>query len=314
MSYGCPYRTFSRNLLHGLLVALSLMLAASPAAAQDASEPDDALAERLSEQALASETAEPDAGEDAADALPAPGDQPSINVLDLTLRGGPLMIPIGLMSLVVVAVGIERWLALRRARIMPTALIDALGKMAGSPGGFDPRKAYRLCQQHPSTAATVIRAMLLETGRPHAEVKLAVSEACDREAARLYGNVRTLNMAAAVTPLLGLLGTVWGMIEAFFVTANMPTGVNRAELLADGIYVALVTTAAGLIVAIPAAMMAHSFEGRIQTLLLEIQELLFTLLPQVERYEGKFRVSRTQLGDEEKAAAPEPPRAAATTS
>jgi biopolymer transport protein ExbB len=190
---------------------------------------------------------------------------------------------------------------------MPRALIDGLGRMASAQGGFDPRKAYRLCQQHPSAAATIIRAMLLETGRPQAEVKQTVADACNREATRLYGNVRTLNLAAAVTPLLGLLGTVWGMIEAFFVTANAPVaGFNRAEQLADGIYVALVTTAAGLMVAIPAAMLAHGFEGHIQRLLLEVQDLLFTLLPQVERYEGKLRVSRAQLNEPDKPPAPKP--------
>lgn len=283
---------------HGaFLVALLLAaLTCAPAWAQD----DAALAERLAEQALSSETAAPP---DEAAAPAPPRENPSIDILDLTLRGGWLMIPIGLMSLLVVAFAIERGLALRRSRIMPRALIDGLGRMASAQGGFDPRKAYRLCQQHPSAAATIIRAMLLETGRPQAEVKQAVADACNREATRLYGNVRTLNLAAAVTPLLGLLGTVWGMIEAFFVTANAPAaGFNRAEQLADGIYVALVTTAAGLMVAIPAAMLAHGFEGRIQKLLLEVQDLLFTLLPQVERYEGKLRVSRTQLNEEEKPA------------
>lgn len=273
--------------------------------AQETSEPDEALAERLAEQALAEPSVEPAAETEAA---PTPKPPPSMNILDLTLRGGWLMIPIGMMSLIVVAFGIERALALRRRRIMPKRLIDSLGKVAAAPTGFDPRKAYRLCQQYPSSAATIIRAMLLKVGRPLSEVEQAVNEASEREAARLYGNVRTLNMAAAISPLLGLLGTVWGMIEAFFVTANLPAGVNRAEMLADGIYVALVTTAAGLIVAIPAAMLAHLFEGRIQRVLLDVGELASTLMPHIERYEGKLRVSRAQLSDDEKPPAPEPPR------
>jgi biopolymer transport protein ExbB len=218
-----------------------------------------------------------------------------MNMLDLLTKGGLLMYPIGLMSLLVVAFGLERMLGLRRRKVLPPKLIRGLGKLAGEKGGFDPRQAYKLCQQYPSTAATVIRTMLLKIGRPHAEVEHAVTEAREREAARLYANVRWLSLATGVAPLLGLLGTVQGMIQSFFVTANLPTGVNRASYLAEGIYIALVTTFAGLCVAIPAAVLAHYFEGRIQGLFRELDETLLGLLPQLERYEGRLRVSRDQL-------------------
>jgi biopolymer transport protein ExbB len=78
------------------------------------------------------------------------------------------------------------------------------------------------------------------------------------------------------------------MIAAFFATANLPVGANKAESLAEGIYFALVTTAAGLVVAIPAAMLAHWLEGRIQKLFLDMEELLGRhLLPQTARMEGR---------------------------
>lgn len=218
--------------------------------------------------------------------------QEQINLLSLILAGGYLMIPIGLMSFLVVTFGVERGLALRRHKVLPPELISSLGTLASQKGGLDPRKAYKLCQQHPSTAAAVIKAMLLKVGRPHTELEQAVSDASSREAARLNTNVRWLALSAGVTPLMGLLGTVWGMIQAFFVTAHLPTGANKAEHLADGIYVALVTTFAGLAVAIPAAVLAHLFEGRIQQLLLELDETLLGLMPQLERFEGKMRVSR----------------------
>jgi biopolymer transport protein ExbB len=136
----------------------------------------------------------------------------------------------------------------------------------------------------------VIKAMLLKVGRPHAEVERAVHDAAQREAARLYTNVRWLSLAAGVAPLLGLLGTVWGMIQAFFATANLPTGANKAEYLAQGIYVALVTTFAGLAVAIPAAVLAHLFEGRVQKLFRQLDDTLAGLLSQMERFEGKLKV------------------------
>lgn len=214
-----------------------------------------------------------------------------INVFALIVKGGWFMLPILMMSLLVVTFTIERFIALREDKTVPRELISDLGQLGGNQGGFDPRQAYRLCQQFPSTASNVIRAMLLKVGRPHSEVEHAVAEASEREAERMYANVRWLNLAAAITPLLGLMGTVWGMIRAFHDTTQLAPGQNKADYLAEGIYVALVTTLSGLAVAIPAAILAHYFEGRITTMFHRIDELLFNLLPQVERYEGRVRFS-----------------------
>lgn len=236
-----------------------------------------------------------------------------INVFKLIASGGWFMVPIVLMSLVVVTFVIERFMALRRVRVLPDELVEQLGRLAGAQGGFDPRQAYRLCQQFPSAASSVIRAMLLKIGRPHSEVEHAVAEASEREAERLYTNVRWLNLAAAVTPLMGLLGTVWGMIRAFHDTTQMAPGQNKADFLAQGIYVALVTTLSGLTVAIPAAIFAHYFEGRITTLFHQIDELLFNLMPQVERYEGRVRFSQKIAEDRPADSIPEAENAQQTT-
>ncbi|MFH1266426.1 MAG: MotA/TolQ/ExbB proton channel family protein [Planctomycetota bacterium] len=265
----------------------------SPAADQPATELDERLraAEQMAETVVGDETADQGQG-----SLLAPFQDPEkMNFLELLMRGRWLMLPIAVMSLLVVAVGAERLLGLRRPRVVPSRLIAELEGLAGEREGFDPRQAYKLCQKYPSAAAKVVRAMLLKIGRPHSELEQAISRANEREAAHLYSNVRWLNLAAGVTPLLGLLGTVWGMIEAFFQTANLPLGANKAEYLADGIWKALVTTFAGLAVAIPAAVLAHYFEGRIQKLFRELDESLQGLLPQLERYEGRLRMSKDQL-------------------
>ncbi len=228
----------------------------------------------------------------------APAAQPQgPNLLWLQLEGGPLMIPIGLLSLVVVAFAFERAFALRRGKTIPAELVADLGAMADDKSGLDPRRAYRICQKHPSAAATVLRAALLKVGRPQVELEQAVRDASEREAARLYANVRPLTLSVAVAPLLGLLGTVQGMIVAFHQTAAGISSGNRAAELAGGIYIALITTFAGLCVAIPAACLAHYFEGRIQRLFLEVDELLLGILPQLERYEGKLRAGRSDRGD-----------------
>jgi len=242
----------------------------------------------LAEAALASE--EP--GEQSAnDMIASATTSPRIDLWELAQRGGMLMIPISFVSLIVVTFGLERMIALRRRKVLPPVLFDGLDRLAGQKGGLDPRRAYALCQKYPSTASRVILDMLLRLGRPHGEVEQALRDASDREAGRLYANVRWLSLAAGIAPLLGLLGTVGGMIQAFFETANLQPGANRADYLAEGIYKALVTTFAGLTVAIPAAILAHMFEGRIQRLFRELDERVARILPHLERFEGRLRAN-----------------------
>jgi biopolymer transport protein ExbB len=279
-----------------LLAIICVALASATGWAQQ-KQPDfsaqDQQASRQADDAVRAAERQTQTGTNTAAATPAAAKkEPALNWLQLlTYDGGVLMIPIWGISVIALAFAVERAIAIRRSKVIPGELIDAFGQASSGQAGFDPRRAFRLCQQYPSAAASVIQAMLLKVGRPHAEVEHAVAEAGNREAARLYSNVRWLNMAAAVAPLLGLLGTVQGMIMSFFTTANLLPGQNKAQVLAQGIYIALATTFAGLTVAIPATVIAHWFEGRIQSLFREIDELLFSLLPQVERYEGKLRVN-----------------------
>ena len=217
---------------------------------------------------------------------------------ELFVAGGLLMWPIVAMSLVVVTFGLERLVALRRGRFVPRGLKAGITDLAAaSPGkaGFDPRRAWRLCGEFPSIAADVIKTMLEKIGRPLPEIERAVEAEKDRSASRLYANIRPISLAVTVTPLLGLLGTVQGMIMAFYTTANLEAGANRAAELASGIYVALITTFAGLCVAIPAAMLAHWLEGRILRGFRGVDDLVGEVLPQLERYENKGRLTAAQL-------------------
>ena len=97
---------------------------------------------------------------------------------------------------------------------------------------------------------------------------------------------------------MGLIGTVWGMIIAFHQTTVLTPGQDRATQLAQGIYIALVTTLGGLMVAIPASILAHFFEMRIVSLFHEIDEMLFNLMPLVERYEGRVRFGARPAGEQ----------------
>lgn len=268
-------------------ITLLLLALAGPALAQA----PDALAPPSEADALADAALAP---------LPEPV-APSDNaaaILDLFLQGGwamaVLMAPIVLMSIVVLAVALERLLGLRRSRIRPRKLTTALYQLADT-GHLDPQRLYNLCRQSRSALSRVVIATLAKGGRPHAEVEAATNDAIQNEADRMYGNVRTLNLAAAVTPLMGLLGTVWGMIESFFVTANAAEGTDKATALAEGIYVALMTTFAGLAVAIPAAVLAHYFEGRIIRSLRKVESLMTMVLPRIEALEGRERLDVREL-------------------
>lgn len=223
-----------------------------------------------------------------------------MNFLQLIVLGGWFMIPLGLISVAVVALAIERGLALRRDRQLPERLLARLGQLCEQPGGLDPRDAYRICQSLPSSASTVLRKVLLKVGRPHAELEAALHDATQRNAVRLQQPVSWLTWCAAVAPLLGLLGTVWGITQAFYDTTQLEVGENQAEALASGIYMALVTTIFGLLIAIPATTFAHYYENRIVSYSNEIEELIGSLLPQLERYEGQVR-----FAGESKADAPE---------
>jgi biopolymer transport protein ExbB len=212
-----------------------------------------------------------------------------VSFLKLLFQGGALMIPIAIMSLLVVAIVLDRWLATRRNRLFPNRLRREVRRVGDERAVVAPAELYRTAELFPSAAARVLKELLCKVGRPIPEAEAAIQESVQREADRLYGNVRWLTLAAAVTPLLGLLGTVWGMIIAFYNTTQLSSGTNRAEFLAEGIYIALITTLAGLAVAIPAAIAAHYFEGKIVKNLSLVDVELRRLVPLLECYEGRTR-------------------------
>jgi biopolymer transport protein ExbB len=232
------------------------------------------------------------ASSEAAPAATAQAKSKSINIFALAVAGGIFMIPIAAMSILALTMAIERSLALRRQRVLPDRLVAGLGELSEESERFDPKKAYRICQQFPSAAANVVRVMLLRAGRPLPEIESAVAQASQREADKLYSNVRWLNLAASLSTMLGLIGTIQGMIMAFHRLTVIDVAADRTTMLADGIYTALVTTFAGLAVAIPALLASHFFEGRILKLFHQIDELVFHLLPQLERFEGRVRFGR----------------------
>ena len=217
--------------------------------------------------------------------------QPSgIDLLTLITRGGAFMIPIGIMSLIVVALAVERSLSLRRNKLSPEPLVDDLTALTNPIDRFNPSVAMRTCQESPSPLSRVVTAMLQRTGQPLSDIERAATDALEREADSQAAPIRWLTLAAAATPLMGLLGTVWGMIVAFHESTTLTADRSRSEQLSEGIYTALVTTLAGLVVAIPAAILALWLENRLTKLFHQMEEFAFQISPGLVRFAGRHRL------------------------
>ena len=194
------------------------------------------------------------------------------SIWDFVIKGGPMMIPIGLCSLFALAVIAERLVQMRRSRVIPSGFQTGL-QAALKDGSNGREAAIKYCRANPSPVANVFGTGLRRLGMPLEILERHISEAGEREVLKLRKHLRSLSVIAAVTPLLGLLGTIFGMISAFQTVATSGEALGKAELLAGGIYEAMITTAAGLIVAIPVLIMHHVLTGRIERLVMEIDQM-----------------------------------------
>lgn len=213
-----------------------------------------------------------------------------IDLLTLATSGGAFMIPIGLMSLLVVALAVERMLTLRKGKIIPKQLAEDIDELLHPIEQFNPSHAYESCVEYPSPGARVVMSMLMRTGQPIADIERAGAETIEREADKFSAPIRWLTLAAAATPLMGLLGTVWGMIVAFHESTTLTADRSRSEQLSEGIYTALVTTLAGLIVAIPAAILALYLENRLAKLFHRLEQFAFDVAPALAQFRGRKRM------------------------
>ena len=192
----------------------------------------------------------------------------STSLWDMLWAGGPLLLPIVLCSFVLLLVVFERSLSLRRSRVLPRLFAERF-LLQISEGALNRSEALDRCEVNDSHVARVFAAAVRKWGKPAVEVEQAVLDEGERASNQMRRFLRTINGVATVSPLLGLLGTVWGMMEAFEAIAGS-AAMGRPELLADGIGGALFSTAAGLSVAIPALVLYLGFVGRVDTLVMEI--------------------------------------------
>ena len=192
---------------------------------------------------------------------------------DIVKSGGPLMIPIGICSFILVVFIFERFIGLRRGRIIPGPFTKRFLEQLRD-GDLDRETALQLCERDKSPMANVFKAGVLKWGRSAVEIEQSVLDEGERSSNHLRKYLRLINGVATVCPLLGLLGTVLGMIHAFDSIATVSSSATDPKaLIATGISQALLTTAAGLSVAIPALIAYIFFCSRVDKHVMEIDEL-----------------------------------------
>lgn len=194
-------------------------------------------------------------------------------MLELLQAGGWLMVPILLCSVVAVAIVIERSWALRRRVIMPENLVGQIWQLHNRRLLSDERIAEI---REGSALGRMLAAGLVNRFHSREIMKEAIQDAGRQVVAGMERYLNALGTIASVTPLLGLLGTVVGMIEVFAVI--MDAGVGDPAVLAGGISQALLTTAAGLSVAIPSLMFYRYFNNRVDKLIIAMEEQALRLI------------------------------------
>jgi biopolymer transport protein ExbB len=189
------------------------------------------------------------------------------------MKGGVLMYPILLCSILTLAILFERLFALRRSRVIPEKFIIEVSDLVRQGRMED---AMTKCRLNDSSIARVLMAGISRHTKPHQQIKEAIEDVGRLEAANLERFLNVIGTIAGIAPLLGLLGTVTGMIKAFNVISH--AGIGNPQMLAGGISEALITTAAGLVVAIPAFVFYKILRSRVDKRILRMERVSLEIL------------------------------------
>jgi biopolymer transport protein ExbB len=199
-------------------------------------------------------------------------------VLEIIYAGGWLMLPIILCSILSVTIIAERFWTLRRGKVTPANLSEQVEEWAARHE-LDKRHIDQLGSG--SALGRILAAALANRHRPRDRIKEAVEDTGRHVVHELERFLNTLGTIAGISPLLGLLGTVIGMIKVF--SAIIAFGVGNANELAGGISQALITTAAGLTVAIPSYFFYRYFKGRVEEYVVSMEMQAINLIEAIER-------------------------------
>lgn len=205
---------------------------------------------------------------------------------DVIFDGGVLMWPILACSIVALAITIERFWSLRRASIDTREFMDTMRTVLRQNRFQD---AIDVCDETDGPVARIMKAGLLKHNRSKEDIREAIQDAGHLEIPHLERYMSALATCANIAPLLGLLGTVTGMIQAFAQIQHKEGLVNPADL-AGGINGALVTTAAGLSIAIPTLVAYNYFVSRVENMILEMEISSSELVELLTKNRGEYEI------------------------
>jgi len=192
------------------------------------------------------------------------------SIFDVFRNAGTIGMLIVVLSIVALAVIIENFVSLKRDKLAPADLIDEVQAL------FDEeqyQEAMELCENEPTFFTRIAGAGIAKIGHPFEVIQQSIAEMGDEESIRLHQKIGWLSLIANVAPMMGLLGTVGGMIEAFNTIASSGGQANPAEL-AGGISKALLTTMFGLVVAIPTTAAFAFLRNRLVKSVIEIGAII----------------------------------------
>ncbi len=184
----------------------------------------------------------------------------SLSIIDLVFAGGPVMIPIALLSILAIYLFVERLLVINKANQDPDAFMGRVKELVlrGDING-----ARMLCSQNDTPVARMIEKGISRIGSPLKTIEASIENVGKIEIFKLEKNLSTLATIAGATPMIGFLGTVIGMVQAF-IAISQEEGSVSPKLLSSGIYTAMITTVAGLIVGIIAYLAYNYLITRVQ--------------------------------------------------
>ena len=209
-----------------------------------------------------------------------PASSDSWKLLSIFEKGGFMMYPILFSSVLMLGIAIERLYNLRRKNVINSDFLENVRKQWDWK---DIKKTLQLCNSFDNSLSRILKVGVLRVGGKLDEIERAIEGAGQHEASLMNSNLRVLGAVANITPMMGLLGTVLGMIKAFNVISLSGTG--NPGLVASGISEALITTAAGMVVGIPALALYHYFRGKIDRYVFEMEEISFQLIEELS-YDG----------------------------
>lgn len=203
------------------------------------------------------------------------------HVLDFFGKGGFVIYPLLLCSIVGLAIVIEKSLSLRRKKVIIPEIVNVLDNIKGPA---DIGLALSICEKHKGPFPNIIRVGLENRELPREEIKETLNDQGRQEVHSLEKGLVILETVAGIAPLMGLLGTVIGILKVFNVISVM--GVGQATLMAGGISEALITTIVGLSIGIPAVVGYNFFTDKAETLVLEIEKYSAILLKKVASFQA----------------------------